>query len=303
MCHTGKYLLLWQRLQRRRNSSIISPYPPLTLHAFHTGNAETLSTWADSLSLPSEKVTFFNFLASHDGIGLTPARGFLSETAVNQMAARIKANGGYVSTKNNPDGTQSPYELNINYLDALSNPDHEEAVALIAQRFLTSQAIMLALRGVPGIYFHSLFGSQNWAAGVAQTGHNRTINRQKLTINELTNELESNNGLRSLVFNGYRKLLQARTSHPAFHPNGRQKILHLHESVFAVLRISENGRSWVLCLQNVSAETIQLALNFNFTPTPIQGAKNLINGNTFPINKNQCTITMRPFTAIWLTSC
>ena len=53
--------------------------PPLTLHAFHTGNVQAISKWADSLSLPSEQTTFFNFLASHDGVGLMPVRGILSE--------------------------------------------------------------------------------------------------------------------------------------------------------------------------------------------------------------------------------
>ncbi|MFT3890198.1 MAG: hypothetical protein QM730_01075 [Anaerolineales bacterium] len=50
--------------------------PPLTLHTFRTGDARILSDWARTLTLPSDQTTFFNFLASHDGIGLNPARGF-----------------------------------------------------------------------------------------------------------------------------------------------------------------------------------------------------------------------------------
>jgi glucosylglycerate phosphorylase len=38
--------------------------PPLTLHTFHTNDATTLSNWAKTLTLPSDKTTFFNFLAS-----------------------------------------------------------------------------------------------------------------------------------------------------------------------------------------------------------------------------------------------
>ena len=44
--------------------------PPLVLHTLQTGNAAALSSWAAGLSLPSSQTTFFNFLASHDGIGL-----------------------------------------------------------------------------------------------------------------------------------------------------------------------------------------------------------------------------------------
>lgn len=52
-----------------------------------------------------------------------------------------------------PDGSQSPYELNIVYFSALSNPKTEPA-DLCVQRFLASQSILVAFPGVPGIYIH-----------------------------------------------------------------------------------------------------------------------------------------------------
>ncbi|MCA9980049.1 MAG: sugar phosphorylase, partial [Anaerolineales bacterium] len=210
--------------------------PPLTLHAFHTSDATRLTRWAKTLDLPSDKVTFFNFLASHDGIGLTPARGILSTAEIDQMTARVQALGGRVSFKNNPDGTQSPYELNINYLAALGQPEVDEPTAVWARRFLAAQAIMLALRGVPGIYFHSLFGSDNWTAGVAQTGQNRTINRQKLSYESLTADLADPASLRAQVYRPYQRLLRVRRTHGAFHPHGRQKILAVHPALFALWR-------------------------------------------------------------------
>ena len=48
---------------------------------------------------------------------------------------------------------------------------------------------MLALAGVPGIYFHSLFGSRGWPEGVAQSGHKRAINRQKIDRAEVERAL------------------------------------------------------------------------------------------------------------------
>ncbi|MCA9920205.1 MAG: sugar phosphorylase, partial [Anaerolineales bacterium] len=207
--------------------------PPLLLHTFHTGNAQQLSDWATTLELPSDRVTFFNFCASHDGIGVTPVRGILSDAQIEAMAERVRQLGGYVSYKANGDGTQAAYELNINYLNALGVPGTAESDERIARRFLASQAIMLALRGVPGIYFHSLFGSQNWHEGVQQTGRNRSINRQKLQRDVLEEELQD--GLRQQVFSGYSHLLKLRTAEKAFHPVGEQKILNLHPAVFAVL--------------------------------------------------------------------
>jgi sucrose phosphorylase len=94
--------------------------PPLTLHTFHTGNAQVLSNWAKTLTLPSDKTTFFNFLASHDGVGLNPARGILSNEEIDALVNKTLAHGGLVSYKNNSDGSQSPYEMNVNYFDALS---------------------------------------------------------------------------------------------------------------------------------------------------------------------------------------
>jgi sucrose phosphorylase len=234
--------------------------PPLTLHSFHTGSAEALSRWADSLTLPSDQVTFFNFLASHDGIGLTPARGILSDTAVAAMAERVKQLGGHVSYKNNPDGSQSAYELNINYLDALADPEQDEPLELVARRFLAAQAIMLALRGVPGIYFHSLFGSRGWPEGVKQSGRARTINREKLNRERLEQELVDESSLRHHVFNGYANLLRQRTSHPAFHPNGEQEVLMLHPALFSVQRTAPAGMAVLLCLHNVANEEVSVTL-------------------------------------------
>jgi len=159
--------------------------PPLTLHTFHTGDARLLSDWARTFALPSDKTTFFNFLASHDGIGLNPVRGILSDADIASLVDKTLAHGGLISYKQEADGTQSPYEMNINYFDALSDPNGKEPLDLQVERFLAAQAIMLSLVGVPGIYFHSLFGSRGWLEGVRQTGHNRTINREKLQFDKL----------------------------------------------------------------------------------------------------------------------
>lgn len=269
--------------------------PPLTLHAFHTGSAEILSRWAETLTLPSKEVTFFNFLASHDGIGVTPARGYLSDAEVQAMADRVQALGGYVSYRSNPDGGQSAYELNINYLDALGNPaQSQEPAAQKARRFLAAQAIMLALRGVPGIYFHSLFGSQNWREGVAQTGRYRTINRQKLQRETLEVGLADETSLRHHVFSGYVRLLRQRAAVPAFHPNGDQHILHLHPAVFAVQRASPDGRSRVTCLHNVSNQPASLTL-------PAAGELvDLISGSKIVAKNGRLSPTLAPYQVMWL---
>lgn len=155
--------------------------PPLVLHTFHTGSCEALSRWASALQPPSKEATFLNFLASHDGIGIGGARGILSDAEIAAMIEKVIAHGGLVSYRSNPDGSQSPYELNINYFDALSDPKADEPIEIQIDRFIAAHAILLTLAGLPGIYFHSMFGSRSWFEGVRQNGHKRAINRQKLT--------------------------------------------------------------------------------------------------------------------------
>lgn len=228
--------------------------PPLVLHAFRTGDASILSQWASGLELPSDQTTFFNFLASHDGIGLNPARGILTLTDIDALVAQTLAHGGRVSYKQNPDGTQSPYEMNISYFDALSDPFGHEPLAAQIDRFMAAQAIMLSLLGIPGIYFHSMFGSRNWLAGVQASGSNRTINRQKLERVGMERELADPQSLRAQVFARYRQLLKKRAASAAFHPHGRQRILDLGRAIFAVQRSSPGGDRQVLCLQNITSQ-------------------------------------------------
>jgi sucrose phosphorylase len=213
------------------------------------------------LSLPSEQTTFFNFLASHDGIGLNPARGILPEPEIEAVVARVQSHAGLVSYKTNSDGTQSPYELNVNYFDALSDPHGAEPVGTQVDRFVAAHAIMFSLVGVPGIYFHSLFGSRGWPEGVAQTGHNRTINRQKLTSVELEDELADPDSIRYAVYRRLARLLLIRSSQPAFHPHGEQRVLEISPAVFALMRISPEGGERVICLVNLADGSQHIELN------------------------------------------
>ena len=263
--------------------------PPLTLHTFHTGDARALSRWAETLTLPSDQTAFFNFLASHDGIGLSPARGILSAAEIEHLVQKAVKHGGFISYRDNPDGTKSPYEMNINYFDALSDPQGGEPVDLQIDRFIAAQAIMLSLLGVPGIYFHSLFGSRGWLEGVALTGRNRTINRQKCVLEVMQGELSDGRSLRARVFERYTRLLRLRGDSAAFHPHGRQTILDLHDGVFSLIRESPVGGQRVLCVQNISSRRVDLR-------APLESAVDMIDGSIiYGIN-----IALSPYQVRWM---
>lgn len=226
--------------------------PPLTLHTLQTGDASALARWAQSLRTPSAETAFFNFLASHDGVGLNPARGILSEQEIEELVARTLARGGLISYKTNPDGSRSPYEMNINYLDALIVPG--EAEELAQARFICAHAIAFALAGVPGIYFHSFFGSRGDRAGAESSGIPRRINRQKTRRADLEAELGDPHSRRARIHGQLSELLRVRGEHAAFHPHAAQTILAREARVFAVLR--GTGDAQVLCLHNVTGETV-----------------------------------------------
>lgn len=274
--------------------------PPLVLHTFRVGDACALSKWAKGLILPSERVTFFNFLASHDGIGLNPVRGILSNEEIDALVEKTLEHGGLVSYKHNSDGSQSPYEMNINYFDALSNPHGDEPLELQADRFMTSQAIMLALVGLPGIYFHSLFGSRSWREGVNLTGRNRTINRQKFDLAAFESELRDESSLRHHVFHSYAQLLQARSVSLAFDPHGTQQVLDCGEAIFAVLRLSPDGNQRVLCLHNVSDKTQNMIVDLNdiFGSASYQFT-DLVT-HEFVNNSLNSKLVLKPYQTLWL---
>jgi glycosidase len=258
--------------------------PPLTLHTFRTGDATALTQWAARLTLPSERTTFFNFLASHDGIGLNPARGILRDDEVDALVQQVVVNGGRVSYKNNADGSTSPYELNINYFDALSDPNSGEPLSVQIDRFVAAHAIMFSLMGVPGIYFHSLFGSRSWPEGVTSLGYNRAINRQKLDRVEVERELSDPLSRRTQVFQRLKHLLQVRSISDAFDPHGSQQVIELNQAIFAVQRGS------VLCLHNVSDQQRRVTLD-----APWRSAHDLVSSRTVDTD-----LTLQPYEVMWL---
>ena len=232
--------------------------PPLLLYTFVQEDAGALARWAATLQLESPENAFFNFTSSHDGIGVRPLEGILPRNEIDRLVERVKANGGQVSTKRNPDGSESPYELNITYLDALADPRRGEEDPWLARRFLASQAIQMALPGVPGIYMHSLLGSRNWTEGVRQTGRARTINREKLQDEQVRAELATPGSFRSKVFSRYCTLLAVRRRQPAFHPNAAFEVLDAGPAVFAILRTSAEQR---LCaVTNVTSRPVAVSL-------------------------------------------
>jgi glycosidase len=227
------------------------PLAPLVLDAFARADATTLSEWTAAQKTPSERTAFFNFLASHDGVGVVPARGILSVERIDALVRQVKRHGGEVSYKAEAGGGEAPYELNCTFFDALSDPRSNESWEHKRDRFLCSQAIMLALKGVPGVYAHSLFGSHNDHDAYARSGWKRDLNHGHIDVDELDEELRGTATEAAQIFDGMTRLLRDRAAEPAFNPNAPQEVLDCGRAVFALRRGPFAGRT-VTALHNVS---------------------------------------------------
>ncbi|TVQ65849.1 MAG: alpha-amylase [Balneolaceae bacterium] len=226
--------------------------PPLLLHAITTENSFYLREWIRSLKILPDKCTYFNFTASHDGIGVRPLEGLIPKEEFDSLIEGIKKRGGFISEKKNPDGSLSPYEMNITYFDAFKDEKGDEEVQI--QRFLCSQILSMSLKGVPGIYFHNLTATRSNHEGVALSGHYRTINRKKWTYSDLQEMLDDGKSAGARVFSKMKEIIQCRKSVAAFDPFGKQLVFDSGKELFFMLRKSRDTRESVLVAANLSNE-------------------------------------------------
>ncbi len=230
---------------------------PLLAEALQTGDATVLAGWLAGLE-PTPGTTVLNFTASHDGIGVRPLEGIMPKNRFERFIDAVRRRGGYVSMKTNTDGSESPYELNITYFDAVADPNNPDP-ALHVRRFLASQAVMLSLQGIPGIYFHSLIGTPNHHEGVGRTGRARSINRRKYERSELEAILDRSKGPQAQVLDGYRRLLAVRRRQPAFHPDAGQRVIGTEPaSLVAFVRESISSPQRLLVLANLGSQAFSV---------------------------------------------
>jgi len=272
--------------------------PPLLLHGLLRGTSKHLREWSSQLAPPPKGCYFLNFTASHDGVGVRPLEGILPQQEVLSLAEEINKKGGEVSMRSMPDGSQSPYELNVTYFSALSDAETPE---LGEARFLCSQALALSLQGIPAVYFHSLCATPNDQEGFSETGRARTLNRKKWNLPELDLVLSQKNSTSSKVFDWYVTTLRKRSSAPAFHPDAAQEILDLGDAIFGLVRTSTDGNQSIVCLYNfTSKESTLPSMSLIKNWFPNGQAKDLITGGEIEWATQK--LVLRPYQALWLVS-
>ena len=215
------------------------PLPPLTLHALLTEDASRLRAWAAALEPPRPGTGFLNFLASHDGVGIRPAEGLLDAADLDLLVETTLRAGGDITSRTLPDGGTAAYELNSTWY-ALMAAGRRPDMAL--RRHLAAHAIMLALRGIPATYVHSVVASGNDREGFARSGAARALHRRRFEDVAAFRRDVMDAGTRSgAAWHGLRAMLQSRAATPAFHPDSEQTLLDAPPQVFAVERAAESG--------------------------------------------------------------
>ena len=270
--------------------------PPLIVHALMTGTSQFLNAWQMAMPPAQMGCAYFNFTASHDGIGLRPAESLLSDEAIGEMVETVKSFGGRVSMRQLSDGSMRPYEMNVSLFDALKGTVKGEDEHNIA-RFLCSQTIAMALEGIPAFYIHSLLATSNDYEGVEKSGHNRAINRHRWNYDALQEALADETTQHAKVFNAMRELIGIRTRQPAFHPNATQFTLHLGEKLFGFWRQSVDRTQSIFAINNVTDETLEIpAMALNL----IGGERwiDLISGETV----DEARIGFAPYQCRWITN-
>ena len=274
--------------------------PPLVLHTFYTEDVTAISKWARRLESISDTTTFFNFLDSHDGIGIMAVREILTKKEIDFIIQKAEEHGGYVSHKTDRNGMEVPYELNITWFSALNRDDSDEDIAFQVKRFVASRIIALVLRGVPGIYLHSLIGTRNDIKAVLTTESKRDINRNVIDARAITDTLKDPLSKFSRISREFGRLIVIRTKHRAFHPNGDQRILSISNAVFSVVRISPEGNRFILALTNVTSRVCHIDVPLSELGTDETRWVDLVSGMEWMAENEKLFLTLQPYDVIWL---
>ena len=272
--------------------------PPLLVNTLVSGDCTYLKSWMMSMPPAQNGTAYFNFIASHDGIGLRPAEGLLSEEEISDLVHAMQHFGGKVSWRASEHGQQKPYEINITLFDALQGtikgPDKYQV-----DRFICAHAIMLGMEGIPGIYIHSLLGTSNDYEKVANTGQNRSINRKRWDFNELEALLDSPFSQHHKGLTRISQLIRIRKAQPAFHPNATQFTLQLGNQIFGYWRQSLDRKQSIFCISNICDEEQTILLS----DINLIGTDNWIDLITRDeISLSSGFLQMKPYQVLWISN-
>jgi len=275
------------------------PLPPLLLEAIITSRADILNSWIFDWPILPEDTTLFNFTASHDGVGLRALEGLMNEQRIKDLLINCEKRGGLVSHRRLSNGDDKPYELNISWWSAMEDSSRD-GKRFQHERFILSQLLVMALKGVPAFYLPALLASENDIKSFSMTGQRRDLNREKFKSDNLLSVLNNpeSNANKNLKY--LRNAMDVRSELKQFHPCSEMKCLSKGRSDIVVIKRSKGPES-VFAIHNMTENKINYQLNDNDLPKIID---NDFNTHDFLTStKYNCkNISLDPFQVIWLSA-
>nr|WP_245211225.1 sugar phosphorylase [Prochlorococcus marinus] len=275
------------------------PLPPLLLEAIITSRADILNSWIFDWPILPDDTTLFNFTASHDGVGLRALEGLMNEQRIKDLLINCEKRGGLVSHRRLSNGDDKPYELNISWWSAMEDSSRD-AKRFQYERFILSQLLVMALKGVPAFYLPALLASENDIKSFSMTGQRRDLNREKFKSENLlavlnNPESNANKNLKYLC-----NAMDVRSNLKQFHPCSQMKCLSKGRSDIVVIKRGKGPES-VFAIHNMTENKINYQLNDNDLPKIID---NDFNTHDFLTStKYNCkNISLDPFQVIWLSA-
>ncbi|KPJ60969.1 MAG: sugar phosphorylase [Latescibacteria bacterium DG_63] len=273
--------------------------PPLVLHTFYTENCRKMSRWASTLGLISDTATYFNFLDSHDGVGLMAVEDILSKRDIGNLMRETLENGGMVSYRLDERGNYRPYELNIAWYSAINGVENNESLDTQIDRFIASRSIHMVLLGIPGSYLPSVIGTENDVEAVLRTGQKRDINRRTFDVDALRKLLEDKSSRAHRILARLSRLWGVRVHCPAFHPQGKQDVVMRNDDVFSVIRTSPDGKQKILALTNVTNQTRHFRLERDDVDYWPRASENLLTGEVARVGGKSVDFELKPYEVQW----
>jgi len=224
------------------------PLSALLLLSLYTGDATVLARWLAALPPAPPGRAYLNLAATHDGVGLTWIADLLPPETIRTLIADAKARGALLSTRHvTAHGAEVPWEINTTYFSACAGDDH-------VARFLATQSVVLALRGVPALYFSLFVAGENNHAAAAASGDNRDINRGRFSADAWERAVADPASPHAAVLAGLQRMLAARRECSAFHPEASQRIVDVGNP--GVLVIERDAR--MRCATNFSSQSVTI---------------------------------------------
>ncbi len=275
------------------------PLPPLLLEAIITSRADILNSWIFNWPELPDNTTLFNFTASHDGVGLRALEGLMNEKRIKDLLINCEKRGGLVSHRRLSNGDDKPYELNISWWSAMEDSSRDSNRYQF-ERFILTQLLVMALKGVPAFYLPALLASENDIKNFSMTGQRRDLNREKFKSDNLLSVLNNpeSNANKNLKY--LRNAMDVRSELKQFNPCSEMKCLSKDRSDIVVIKRGKGPKS-IFAIHNMTENKINYQLNDNDLPQILDNVSNM-QDYLASTKYNWKNISLEPFQVIWLGS-